>query len=115
MHVTKITVDVKPFDRSLQLPATRLKRIYANGVGSIIVIMINDTWVYIAFNLSKLKRKWSFFCDIISNYKHTRQFAKFDGHDAMHVTVCTDGWTDVTSSKKSVDSKRVRRTHVSQR
>ena len=23
----------------------------------------------------------------------------------MHVTVCTDGWTDVRSRKKSVDSK----------
>lgn len=61
MNVTKITVDVKPFDRSLQLPATRLKRIYANGVGSIIVIMINDTWVYIAFKIKQIKKEMVIF------------------------------------------------------
>ena len=115
MNVTQITVYVKPFDRSLQLPVTRLKRICANEVGSITVIMINDTWVQITFKIKQIKRKCSFFCHIISNFKHIQQFEKFDGHDAMHVTVCTDGWTDVRSSKKSVDSKGVRRTHVSQR
>ena len=61
MNVTKITIDVKPFDRSLQLPATRLKRIYANGVGSIIVIMINDTWVYIAFKIKQIKKEMVIF------------------------------------------------------
>ena len=80
MNVTKITVDVKPFDRSLQLPATRLKRIYANGVGSIIVIMINDTWVYIAFKIKQIKKEMVIFL---------RHNIKLQAHS----TVCEIWWT----------------------